>query len=59
MAGNIFRNGDFEMLDWIFENKLIISAQTCNEIVQHGRLDILKKIIKYGCWCDYYVCDIA
>ena len=56
---NIFNNGDFEMLDWIFENKFIINEDACIGIVRHNRLDILKKVKKYGCVWDYRVCELA
>ena len=56
---NIFHYGDFEMLDWIFENKLVISVYACCEIIKHGRLDVLKTVKKYGCEWKYEVCETA
>ena len=59
VAENIFENGSFEMLDWILENKITISATACTYIASYGRLDVLKKVKEYGCEWDFNVCRIA
>ena len=55
----ICNNGDYEMLDWVFENKLPIDADTCQVLAYNGHLDILKRIKEYGAKWDYATCDIA
>ena len=59
VAEDIFDGGDFEMLDWIFENKIPICVDVCISIVRQGRRDVLKKVRSYGCKWNYKICNTA